>query len=145
MAHFKIYQLNGDNEELLCAHFNEWLNAGDYPERKMYECTWFEDCEIDLEDDEAVHAFLETIFTRFNIDRPARFEGHSMSVSDVVVLCEDMTDEWEHRVFYTDMIGFQELDFKKWRGQNAFAAWLTDNKQGGALGMLAQYDKAVLA
>ena len=29
---------------------------------------------------------LEDIYTRFNIDRPADFRGHSLSVSDVVVL-----------------------------------------------------------
>jgi hypothetical protein len=29
---------------------------------------------------------LEDIYTKFNIDHPADFAGHSLSVSDVVVL-----------------------------------------------------------
>ena len=33
-----------------------------------------------------VIASLEDIYTRFNIDHPKDFKGHSLSVSDVVVL-----------------------------------------------------------
>ena len=32
---------------------------------------------------------LEDIYTKFNIDHPADFTGHSLSVSDVVVLHQD--------------------------------------------------------
>ena len=48
---------------------------------------------------------LEDIFTRFNIDRPADFKGHSLSVSDVVVLHQAGQDA----AHYVDSIGYQEV------------------------------------
>ena len=48
---------------------------------------------------------LEDIYTRFNIDRPEDFRGHSLSVSDVVVLHEKGSDT----AYYVDSVGFQEL------------------------------------
>ena len=47
---------------------------------------------------------LETIYQRFNIDHPADFTGHSLSVSDVVVLHQDGTDT----AHYCDSLGFQD-------------------------------------
>ena len=35
---------------------------------------------------------LEDIYTRFNVDHPKDFKGHSLSVSDVVVLHQDGQD-----------------------------------------------------
>lgn len=48
---------------------------------------------------------LETIYERFNIHRPENFTGHSLSVSDVVVL----ESETEKKAFYVDSFGFSEL------------------------------------
>ena len=48
---------------------------------------------------------LEDIYRRFNIDHPEDFKGHSLSVSDVVVLHEKGTDT----AYYVDSIGFKEL------------------------------------
>ena len=48
---------------------------------------------------------LEGIYERFNIDRPEDFTGHSLSVSDVVVLHQDGQD----RAYYVDSIGFSEV------------------------------------
>lgn len=48
---------------------------------------------------------LEDIFTRFNIDHPKDFKGHSLSVSDVVVLHEKGQDT----AYYVDSFGFQKL------------------------------------
>lgn len=48
---------------------------------------------------------LEDIYTRFNIDHPEDFKGHSLSVSDVVVLHESGADT----AYYVDSIGFREL------------------------------------
>ena len=33
-----------------------------------------------------IHVFLESIYSRFNIDRPEDFKGHSLSVSDIVAI-----------------------------------------------------------
>ena len=55
---------------------------------------------------------LDGIYERFNIQRPADFTGHSLSVSDVVVLNDGSTV----KAYYVDSIGFAELpDFFKER------------------------------
>ena len=48
---------------------------------------------------------LENIYTRFNIDHPADFKGHSLSVSDIVVLHQDGKDT----AHYCDRAGFSEV------------------------------------
>lgn len=48
---------------------------------------------------------LEGLFQRFNIDRPEDFTGHSLSMSDVVVLRRDDQD----RAYYVDRFGFAEV------------------------------------
>lgn len=55
---------------------------------------------------------LDGIYERFNIQHPADFTGHSLSVSDVVVLNDGSTV----KAYYVDSIGFAELpDFFKER------------------------------
>ena len=48
---------------------------------------------------------LESIYTRFNIDHPVDFKGHSLSVSDVVVLHQDGKDT----AHYCDRFGFSQV------------------------------------
>ena len=48
---------------------------------------------------------LEDIFTRFNIDHPADFKGHSLSVSDIVVLHQN----GENTAHYVDSFGYKEV------------------------------------
>lgn len=48
---------------------------------------------------------LEGIFERFNIDHPKDFKGHSLSVSDVVVLHQNGQDTAR----YVDSFGFQQV------------------------------------
>ena len=58
---------------------------------------------------------LEAIYERFNIQRPADFTGHSLSVSDVVVL----NDGGTVKAYYVDSIGFAKLpDFFKERNMD---------------------------
>ena len=53
---------------------------------------------------------LEDIYTKFNVDHPADFTGHSLSVSDVVVLHQD----GENTSHYVDSVGYREiLEFTK--------------------------------
>ena len=49
---------------------------------------------------------LEDIFERFNIDRPEDFRGHSLSVSDIVVL----NDGKKVTAHFVDSISFEQLD-----------------------------------
>ena len=48
---------------------------------------------------------LEDIYTKFNVDHPADFTGHSLSVSDVVVLHQD----GENTSHYVDSVGYREI------------------------------------
>ena len=48
---------------------------------------------------------LEDIYTRFNIDHPKDFKGHSLSVSDIVVLHQN----GGNTAHYVDSIGFQNV------------------------------------
>ena len=48
---------------------------------------------------------LESIYTRFNVDRPADFTGHSLSVSDIVVLHQGGKDT----AHYCNRVGFSEV------------------------------------
>ena len=48
---------------------------------------------------------LESIYTRFNVDRPADFTGHSLSVSDIVVLHQNGKDT----AHYCDRFGFSQV------------------------------------
>jgi len=48
---------------------------------------------------------LNSLFEKFNIDHPADYKGHSLSVSDVVVLHED----GKNSTHFVDSYGFTEL------------------------------------
>ena len=49
---------------------------------------------------------LDGIYERFNLRHPEGYEGHSMSVSDMVVVQRD----GEARAYYVDSFGFSEID-----------------------------------
>ena len=48
---------------------------------------------------------LDGLFEKFNIAHPDDFRGHSMSVSDVVVLQENSVE----KAYYIDSLGFKEV------------------------------------
>ena len=55
-------------------------------------------------------ATLEAVYEKFNIDHPADYKGHSLSVSDIVVLHED----GKNRAHFVDSFGFTGLpDFMR--------------------------------
>lgn len=55
---------------------------------------------------------LDSLYEKFNVSHPEGYEGHSLSVSDVVVLQR----EGEAKAYYVDSFGFQELpDFVRER------------------------------
>ena len=96
---FSIYQLKGGNETLdyrfepLDSIHRNGLSVKSENYELVYEAPLTE------KDD------LESIYTRFNVDRPADFTGHSLSVSDIVVLHQDGKDT----AHYCDRVGFSEV------------------------------------
>ena len=68
---------------------------------------------------------MDGIYERFNIQRPADFTGHSLSVSDVVVLNNGSTV----KAYYVDSIGFAELpEFFKERNMDLQKEMLLNEK-----------------
>ena len=55
----------------------------------------------DVTDNPDLRIQLEAIFRKFNLERPDDFPGHSLSVSDVVVVRD--------QAFYVDSFGFKPL------------------------------------
>ncbi len=51
---------------------------------------------------------LEEIYTKFNLDHPKGFEGHSLSISDLV----EFYDSTGSECYYVDRFGFKEIDFQ---------------------------------
>ena len=50
---------------------------------------------------------LEALYAKFNTDHPTGYEGHSLSMSDVL----ELYDESGSICYYVDRIGFQQVDF----------------------------------
>ena len=96
---FSIYQLKGGSETL--DYRFEPLDSihrnGLSVKPENYELVY--EAPLTAKDD------LESIYTRFNVDRPADFTGHSLSVSDIVVLHQDGKDT----AHYCDRAGFYEV------------------------------------
>lgn len=96
---FSIYQLKGGNETL--DYRFEPLDSihrnGLSVKPENYELVY--EAPLTAKDD------LESIYTRFNVDRPADFTGHSLSVSDIVVLHQGGKDT----AHYCDRTGFSEV------------------------------------
>ena len=60
-----------------------------------------------------IHVFLESTYSRFNMDRPEDFKGHSLSVSDIVAIRQAGVVS----CYYCDSIGFQKLFPHLWEIQ----------------------------
>jgi len=58
--------------------------------------------EYDIEDTEVTTELLDDIYCKFNINRPEDFRGHSLSVSDVIVI--DDTEK-----YFVDRMGFTKF------------------------------------
>lgn len=78
---YEIWQLKRENLRAYGFERYDWAKAHGF-KLSDYEKTY--DGEIEMELDEEVA--LELIFKIFNLNRPEDFKGHSLSVSDIVVL-----------------------------------------------------------
>ncbi|MDY6311922.1 MAG: YodL domain-containing protein, partial [Lachnospiraceae bacterium] len=96
---FGIYQLK-DTEEARDIHFM----GMDYLESKGIAVTK-ENYDLLYTAPLEEGTSLEDIYTRFNIAHPADFRGHSLSVSDVVVLHQN----GENTSHYVDSFGYREV------------------------------------
>ena len=96
---FSIYQIKGGDEtrDFRFEPYDRLQAAGNVVDRANYELVYSAPL--------APETSLEDIYARFNIDHPKDFKGHSLSVSDVVVLHQDGQDA----AHFVDSVGFREV------------------------------------
>ena len=96
---FSIYQLKRDDKtvDLRFEPYDRLTAAGHTVDMANYDRIYTADL--------ASGTSLEDIYTRFNVDHPKDFKGHSLSVSDVVVLHQNGQDT----AHYVDSIGYKEV------------------------------------
>ena len=105
---FSIYQLKRGDEtrDLRFEPYDRLQATGHAVDRANYELIYTAPLAPDTS--------LEDIYTRFNLDHPADFKGHSLSVSDIVVLHQNGKDT----AHYVDSIGYREVpEFFKEQGR----------------------------
>lgn len=97
---FSLYQIDRDNADarkLSFLSYGELNSQGKPLDGRNYSCVY----SGLLPPGET----LDSIYERFNLRHPADFRGHSLSVSDVVVLHQNGQDQ----AFYVDAFGFRQV------------------------------------
>lgn len=101
MVNYKILQLNKENRDYLFRPYEEVENDFDLNRYNMvYEG------QIDtLETKVDTIDILDHLYRRFNTIKPTDFKGHSLSVSDIVVI--------DGTYYYCDSFGWQKLNLAR--------------------------------
>ena len=96
---FSIYQIKGGDEtrDLRFEPYDRLTATGHRVDAKNYTLVYSAELTPGTS--------LEDIYTRFNIDHPKDFKGHSLSVSDVVVLHQNGQDT----AHYVDSFGYKDV------------------------------------
>lgn len=97
----KIFQINmdKDKERVKFRAFNEIEKVN--PE--IYKTVFYGDVEAEN---------LSEIYEMFNDNRPPTFQGHSLSMSDVVKICDKEDTLMENDAcYYCDTVGFRRIEF----------------------------------
>ena len=96
---FSIYQIKGGDgtRDFRFEPYDRLHAAGNVVDKANYELVYSAELTPGTS--------LEDIYTRFNIDHPKDFKGHSLSVSDIVVLHQN----GGNTAHYVDSIGFQNV------------------------------------
>lgn len=125
---FMIYQLKDDDSTrgLRFENLEQIKKDKQLPVIENYELIYSARMKADTT--------LESIFTEFNTNRPYDFYGHSLSVSDIVVL----SDKGKNNAYYCDKAGWEKVDkffdyvhtrsaaISNYKGMTAFVGY--DNK-----------------
>ena len=99
MKTVEIYQLNSDKCELL--EYPLKFMSTDYLKRHniKFDFSLYDKVYTDIVEDITT---LNDIFEKFNINKPYDFYGHSLSVSDIIIM--------NNKMFYVDTFGFTLID-----------------------------------
>lgn len=95
---YKIYQLKKgpENHAIRFEGFSNAERYGEPAKPENYDLVYTGSLD-DFEDSNK----LEAIYTKFNLDRPEDFKGHSLSVSDIIVM--------NNEAHYVDSYGFVDV------------------------------------
>ena len=102
-ADYAIYQLKADPELHLLRFASLAELQGQPVDGRNYDRVYAGTLPETASHDPSV--ILEDLYVQFNLCRPDDFHGHSLSVSDVVVLNHD----GKEKAYYTDSYGFAPL------------------------------------
>ncbi len=98
----KVFQVNGDidyhNTKFLS--YDSTLRAAGRVDPSIYRTVF--DGDVDCEN-------LEEVFNLLNTSLPPAYQGHGLSVSDVVEVCNDQTGNTDPGFYFCDTIGFRNL------------------------------------
>jgi hypothetical protein len=96
----RIWQLKPESDIMMrFIGYDQMMKDFGEPNQHDYEAVY--DGEVETND-------LEDIYAKFNMEHPAGFSGHSLSMSDVVELYDSTGSEFH----YVDRIGFKQIDFE---------------------------------
>lgn len=96
----RVWQLRPDVDPMMkFIGYDELLEHFGEPAPDNYQLVY--DGEVDTND-------LEALFAILNLDHPPGYEGHSLSMSDVI----ELYDESGSTFHYVDRFGFKEVSFQ---------------------------------
>lgn len=110
----RIHQLKPDVDIMMkFIGYDELVKQFGEPDPENYRVVY----DVQLETNE-----LDGIYEKFNLDHPTGFQGHSLSMSDII----ELYDQDSSTFHYVDRFGFKEIDFRP-PGQ--------EQQQGQTMGM----------
>lgn len=101
LKNVRIWQLNPDVDiHMKFIPYEEMVRQFGEPSPETYRIAY--DGQLDTND-------LEAIYARCNVNHPPGYNGHSLSMSDVVELYDEQGSEYH----YCDRFGFQKISFEE--------------------------------
>ncbi len=94
---YEIYQLNAGGRDQMFMNMKELRAMRVTPNIASYDAVYKGTLEPGMT--------LDSLYTKFNVERPEDFKGHSLSVSDVIVV----NDEHGKTAWFVDSFGFTQL------------------------------------
>ena len=105
---YRIYQIRNDlpdRHERIFQNLAALRADGKEVIPDAYSTVYEDSLDKDAGSGKSAQEVLDGLFEKFNIAHPDDFRGHSMSVSDVVVLQENGVE----KAYYVDSLGFKEV------------------------------------
>lgn len=104
---FEIYQIKGgeSTHDIRFEPYDRLIQHGGKVDFNSYDKAYEGSNSILPSNNGEIDSKLEAVYMKFNLDHPENFKGHSLSVSDVVIM--------DDKAYYVDSVGFKPLkEFK---------------------------------